>query len=299
MADSNAWLIEHSNNVFSQGGEDGVIQKILERLPEKDGWCVEFGALDGQHLSNSRNLIDNYDYSAVLIEASTKHYAALERTYRNHASVTTLNRFVGFEKEDNLDVILANTAIPNDFDLLSIDIDGNDYHVWKAFSQYRPKIVVIEFNPTIPVHIHYIQDADPSVSKGNSLKAIVALGKEKGYAAVCVVNANVIFVQAEYFALFDIKDNSPEALWVDQKNITYLFVTYDGEVILEGPQTLKWHRIPLSTRRMQHLPGYLREFPGNYSPLQRMLFALILLVKNPNEFMKQFKKRIKALQIFQ
>lgn len=292
MTANNAWLIEHSSDVFSQGGEDGVIQKILERLPATDSWCVEFGALDGRHLSNSRNLIENFGYSAVLIEASGKHYRALEKTYADQPNVTTFNRFVGFQSNDNLDVILGDTAIPTDFDVLSIDIDGNDYHAWKACQRYQPKVVVIEFNPTIPVHINYQQEADPNLSKGSSLKAIIELGKEKGYEPVCVVNANAIFVREEYFSLFDIEDNSAEALWVDQKNVTYLFVTYDGEVVLEGPQTLKWHRIPLSIRKVQHLPKYLRDFPGNYSPLQKVLFALFLLVKNPGEFAKQFRRKI-------
>ena len=58
---------EHATNVHSQNGEDGVIAEILDRLPELDRWCVEFGAWDGVHLSNTRHLIESRDFGAVLI----------------------------------------------------------------------------------------------------------------------------------------------------------------------------------------------------------------------------------------
>jgi len=60
---------EHATNVHSGTGEDGVIGEILDRLPETDRWCVEFGAWDGLNLSNTRHLIESRGYAAVLIEA--------------------------------------------------------------------------------------------------------------------------------------------------------------------------------------------------------------------------------------
>ncbi len=65
-----AWLLNHRSNVHSQAGEDGIIEKILELLPVRDHWCVEFGAWDGVFLSNTRRLIEHAGYSAVLIEGS-------------------------------------------------------------------------------------------------------------------------------------------------------------------------------------------------------------------------------------
>lgn len=292
MSKNNTWLYEHKRNVFSQGGEDGVIEKILELLPQKDNWCVEFGALDGRDMSNTCHLIENAQYRAVLIEAVEKHYQKLESAHGKNTNVLTFNRFVGFGPEDNLDSILRETPIPTQFDLLSIDIDGNDYHVWQACTQYQPKVVVIEFNPTIPEAIDYVQAADPEVSKGSSLRSIVALGKQKGYELVCVVNVNAIFVRAEYFPLFEITDNSISQLWLDQSNVTHLFVTYDGEICLVGNKTLKWHRIPIDPGRIQQLPRFLRRFPGNYTPVQQLLFGLFLLVKNPREFGRQFRRKV-------
>ena len=65
------WLLDYSSDTYSQGGEDGIIAKILSLLPETDGWCVEFGAWDGIHLSNVRKLILEKRYRAVLIEGDS------------------------------------------------------------------------------------------------------------------------------------------------------------------------------------------------------------------------------------
>lgn len=59
MSRSPTWLLEHKKDVYSQTGEDGIIETILSTIGDRDGWCVEFGAWDGQYLSNTRNLIEN------------------------------------------------------------------------------------------------------------------------------------------------------------------------------------------------------------------------------------------------
>jgi hypothetical protein len=143
-------LARFEENVTSQCGEDGVIRRALEIVGDRNRWCVEFGAGDGTRMSNTFALIDRDDYSAVLIESDPARFDALERTYTGRPDVTALHRLVGFEGPDRLDRILAPTSVPVDFDVLSIDIDGNDYHVWEALEHYRPKLVVIEFNPRSP-----------------------------------------------------------------------------------------------------------------------------------------------------
>jgi phospholipid N-methyltransferase len=120
------WLMDFSQNAYSQAGEDGIIIKILEILPENDRWCVEFGAADGIFYSNTRNLIINEGYSAILIEADKGLFKKLQKNYLGNPNVITINQFVGWSDKDNLDQILSSTPIPEDFDLLSIDIDGRE-----------------------------------------------------------------------------------------------------------------------------------------------------------------------------
>jgi len=267
-------LFEHKRDVYSQTGEDGIIEKILETLPENDEWCVEFGAWDGQYLTNTRYLIEEKEYSAILIEADKKKFLDLQKNYSNSSCVTTINQFVGFTKEDNLDRILEGTEIPLGFDLLSIDIDGNDFHVWKATARYKPKVVVIEFNPTIPTPISFVQPADSSINHGASLLSLVELGKEIGYELVSVLPFNAFFVRKEFFERFQVEDNSPEELRLDSKAVTYFFSGYDGTIFLKGNCKLPWHNIEFDKSKIQQLPSYLRAYPGNYSRLQKLTLKI-------------------------
>lgn len=292
---TNDWLLEYRRDKYSQSGEDGIIEKILEMLPNNDLWCVEFGAWDGVHLTNSRNLIEERDYSGVLIEGNPKRYVQLEQNYaehnrRNANKVIAIQGFVGFDDDDNLDRILADTPIPRDFDLLSIDIDGNDYHVWKRLRDFQPKVVVIEFNPTIPNGVEFVQHADSSVCHGSSLHSVVGMAREKGYELVCVLHLNAFFVKAEYFPLFHIACNSPEMLRTDLSSVTYLFTGYDGTVLLRGRCELPWHNVGLKESKVQAIPGFMRRFPGDYSYLQALAFSFFLLLHNPRRFRRNVEE---------
>ncbi len=293
MSKASTWLLEHRQDVYSQTGEDGVIEKILELLPVHDKWCVEFGAWDGLFLTNTRNLIESKQYSAVLIEADARKFQDLQNNYRHRDDVMTINRFVGFSETDNLDQILSDTPIAEDFDLLSIDIDGNDYHVWQAMKRYKPKVVVIEFNPTIPTDVRFVQPPDPSVSQGSSLSSLVDLATSKGYELVSVLPFNAFFVRREYYERFQIESNSPHVLRTDSSFVTHLFSGYDGTVFLAGNCRLPWHRMPLKASKVQHLPRYLRTFPSNYNALQRVAFGLRRLVADPGKVTKELVSGIR------
>ncbi len=287
-----SWLLEFKNDVYSQAGEDGVVGKILEVLPSNDKWCVEFGAWDGVFASNSRNLIQGAGYAAVLIEPDGKKFKELRANYANNDKVIPVNAFVGFNKHDGLDALLAEHAIPRDFDFLSIDVDGNDYHIWKAVQKFRPKVICVEFNPTIPTAVDFVQPADPKISQGASLSALVALGKEKGYELVSVVSHNAFLVAEEYFPLFEIEDNRPETLRKDLDVITYLFSGYDGTVFLSGYKGLPWHMLPIKERSIQVLPRFLRKHPGRYSLLAKISYAPILGFSSPKLLMRQLRARL-------
>jgi hypothetical protein len=225
-------------------------------------------------------LIESKGYSAILIEADKKKFRDLQRNYSQHSNVITLNRLVGFREDDHLDQILSSTPIPYPFDLLSIDIDGNEFHVWKSISKYRPKVVVIEFNPTIPTHIRFVQPADLSLSQGTSLLSLVELGKEKGYELVSVLHFNAFFVREEYYPLFRMESNAPEVLRTILDDITYLFSGYDGRIFLQGSRRLPWHEMELKESRIQHLPRFLQKYPDNYSKVRKRLFKLYRAVTN-------------------
>ncbi len=293
------WLFDYKKNVFSQTGEDGIIEKILEILPEKDLWCVEFGAWDGIMNSNTRNLIVNFGYSAVLIEGGKEKFEELKKNYSSYSNVITLNEFVGFSDEDNLDKILSNTPIPKNFDFLCIDIDGNDYHVWNSLKIYQPKIVCIEFNPTIPNEVEFIQNADFQINQGSSLLSITYLAKSKGYELISVIDFNAFYVDKKYFQLFEISDNSIQTLRKNLSFITYFFTGYDGTIFLSGSQRFFNHGgIKINSSRMQYLPKILRKYSGNYNLFEKILFATWILYKDYKTFDQLFKKFLKKERFY-
>lgn len=271
MVKKNTWLNEFARNVTSQYGENGIIEKVLEIIGRNDKWCVEFGCWDGKHCSNSYDLIDSKGYSAVLIEGDSRRFGDLLKTYEGNEKVIPKNAFIGFNKEDNLDSILKNTEIPIDFDFLSIDIDGNDYHVWEAVQDYKPKVVVIEFNPTIPSNVEFVQPRDMSVSQGSSLLSMIKLAGKKGYELIACTTNNAFFVDLKYFNLFGITDNSPIALRMDESKITHIFCGYDGTVFIRGCGIAPWQSILLKESKMQILPKWARKRFGDRNIIRRKL----------------------------
>lgn len=267
----NSWLNEFAGNVTSQFGEDGIIEKVLEVINDSDKWCVEFGSWDGKKCSNTFNLISEKDYSAVLIEADCRRFRDLLKTFEGNEKVITINTLVGFGEDNCLDAILKATEIPVDFDLLSIDIDGNDYHIWETVQLYKPKIVVVEFNPTIPDTVEFVQARDMQVTQGSSLLSISKLAKSKGYELVATTRANAIFVDSKHFDLFGITDNSVEAIRTDRSLITQIFSGYDGTVFIRGCGQLPWQGISYSESRVQQLPKWARKRASDRNILRRKL----------------------------
>lgn len=268
---SNTWLNECASKVTSQHGEEGIIAKVLEVIGQTDKWCVEFGSWDGKTCSNTYSLITEKGYSAVLIESSAERFGKLESNFKDNDRVICLNKLVGFLPEDNLDTILGQTDIPADFDVLSIDIDGNDYHVWETTRQYKPKMVLIEYNPTIPSTVEFVQARDLSVTQGSSILSITRLAKAKGYELVAATRNNAIYVDSKYFELFGIEDNSVSAIRTDESVITHLFCGYDGTVFIKGFGKSPWHGIRYKLSRMQLLPKWARKRASDKNPVRRIL----------------------------
>jgi hypothetical protein len=257
-------LANFAHNVTSQNGEDGIIEKILELIGIHNQWAAEIGAWDGTYLSNSWNLTNRKGWHAVLVEGDEKRCAKLRETYAHLPAVTACHAFVGFNAEaDNaIDNILAKTAIPEDFDVLSIDIDGNDYHVWESMTRYRPRIVIIEYNPTVPNDVAFVQDPDDRLNQGCSLLALIRLGREKGYELASVTSCNGIFVRADAFAALGIADNDIDALRCDDG--PRIMFGYDGTVFTASLENLPWTSIRLEHEDMQVLPKALRRY--QYDP---------------------------------
>ena len=191
MEQEPASLLGYRKNVYSQNGEDGVVGELVKRFELKTGWFCEFGAWDGQHGSNTFNLLRN-GWRGVMIEGRPRRYRKLARTAAKYPDrLITRCAYVTSEPgPESLDGLLSDTPIPTDFELLSIDIDGPDWHVWNSLTTYTPKIVIIEINSSYLPGVSAVHGE----SQGSSFSATVELGRRKGYQAVCHTG-NLFFVR--------------------------------------------------------------------------------------------------------
>ena len=192
--------------VYSQWGEDGLIQHLAAQVPIARRVFVEFGVEDYAE-ANTRFLLVNDGWSGLVMDASEEN---IRRIRRNPISWQhNLKSQQAFVTRENIDRLLADQGLAGDIGLLSIDIDGNDYWVWEAITAVTPAIVVVEYNarfgPDRAVSVPY--DAGFERAKahhsmiyyGASLRALWLLGKRKGYALVgCnAAGNNAFFVRRD------------------------------------------------------------------------------------------------------
>lgn len=213
-------LADFEFKVYSQWGEDGVLQYLIDQIPNPIGKFVEFGVEDYME-ANTRFLLSNNNWAGLVIDGSASNIEQIRSSpiyWRR--GLTAVQAFVTAE---NIDQLLAEHGFSGEIDVLSIDIDGNDYWVWKAISTCSPRIVVIEYNwrfgahraVTIPYDPAFVRSqAHPScVYFGASLAALGRLGLSKGYALVGVGSAglNAFFVRRD--VLGQLPELSPEVAY--------------------------------------------------------------------------------------
>ena len=221
------FLKDYSYNVYSQNGEDGIIEELIKKLSidnQLKKWCVEFGAWDGIHLSNTFNLIIK-GWNSVYIEGDKNRFQDLLNTAKKHPKIIPLNNFISIEKNDenNLDNLLQKTNLPKDFEILSIDIDSYDLEVWDSLVFYKPKVVIIEINSSYPPGIIKWHSGANKNTNGNSFSATLNVAKNKGYGLVCHTG-NMIFIRNELL----------ESLDIESKYLKYPELLYDEKwLILE------------------------------------------------------------------
>ncbi len=248
------YLLDYLDDDTSQTGENGVIRHIFEIMGTKNTWCVEFGAWDGRRYSNTYELVAQGGWHGVLIEGKQSRFDALVENYKGNERAHLFNQMIGFDSQsDSIDFVLGQTGIPGDFDLMIVDIDGNDWHVWKSMQAYKPRLVVIELNPTIPNDVLYIQERNAEQQRGCSLRALIALGRLKGYELVCATSLNAFFVVAEEYEKFDIADNSIDAMYTPIMD-GRIFHGYDSSIHVVGMPMMMWDWRGLGQAWEQDMP---------------------------------------------
>ena len=189
--DGAAALHAREFRVFSQFGEDGIIRHLVERVAIPRPLFVEFG-VETYEESNTRFLMIDRNWAGLVIDGSAWNLDYIRRSpeYWLH----NLKAVQAFVTAENIDGLLAEHGVTGEIGLLSIDVDGVDYWIWRAIDAVSPAIVVMEYNhrfgPDDAVTVPYDSSFDRRAAHhsivyfGASLAALVALGRREGYAFV-------------------------------------------------------------------------------------------------------------------
>ncbi len=191
---------------FSQFGEDGIIQEIFRRIGTTNRYFVEFGVESGVE-TNSTYLLYQ-DWQGLWIDGSAENVRAIQGSFAGVIRKGKLNALQSFITAENIESLFQQGNVPESFDLLSIDIDRNDYHVWKAITHYSPRVVIIEYNSIYRPGCNFVVDYDPNAvwdgtsHTSSSLEALYQLGLSKGYKLVAssFAGVNAFFVREDLVA---------------------------------------------------------------------------------------------------
>jgi hypothetical protein len=224
-------LKKFETNIKSQFGEDGIIKEIFNLIGTSNKICVEFGAWDGIHFSNTWTLWHNEGWEALLIEGDSEKYQTLIANTSAFSNVKPYMAYVMPDGPNSLDEIFKKYNYPVNIDLLSIDIDGDDYYIFDGLKNYCPRLIVIEYNPTIPPSVELIQQKGEYF--GASALSILKLAHKKGYKLVHVTETNLFLVNNEDFDKLGKKEKPLADLFLN-KHMASIVSSYDGKTFLVG-----------------------------------------------------------------
>ena len=218
---------KYGTKIYSQNEEDGVILYILKHVGIKTKKFIEIGIENGSEC-NTTNLLKNFGWSGLQIEGNEKFYQNAKIKIKEilGKKIKNLKLLNVFVTKKNINQILRKNAFNKEIDLLSIDIDGNDFWIWKAIRYIKPRIVIIEYNsffgPNKSATIKYNpkfkwdhQNKRPYY--GASLKALEKLGKKKKYSLVGVDKngVNAFFIRNDLARKINLKSKKVKDIYLN------------------------------------------------------------------------------------
>jgi hypothetical protein len=223
-------LREAEFKVFSQFGDDGIIQYLIHSLAPLPDSFVEFG-VENYRESNTRFLLLNNNWRGLVFDGNQECIDQIQHDeiYWRH----TLTARHAWITRDNINDLIRDSGFTGEIGLLSIDIDGNDYWVWEKLDAVDPAITIVEYNsifgPDLAVTILY----DPKFDRhkahysgqfwGASLSALNLLAKRKGYSLVGCNSAgnNAYFIRNDKIGnlrALEPKETFVDARWRDSRD---------------------------------------------------------------------------------
>lgn len=240
--------------VFSQWGEDGIIDYLISNLDIENKTFIEFG-VENYSEANTKFLLLNRNWSGFVIDSSYENVQNIKKNelYWKY-SLTAKSEFI---TKENVNSALGESNFDKNLGLLSIDVDGNDYWIWEQIKDIDPSIVVIEYNSRFGKEKSYVVPYEKNFQRlkkhysgiyyGASLKALIKLAIKKGYSFITCNSAgnNAFFVKKDL--LNDkVKENNLEKGFVINKfresrtkegNLAYLSKIEEQKIIFSLPLT--------------------------------------------------------------
>jgi hypothetical protein len=180
--------------VYSQVDEDGILLYIFSLIGTRTKRCIEL-AFGSPYGANTTNLLCNWGWTGLLIEGDESQARDAKEYFRLHPDTWYFPPAVvhAWVTKENINAIVDEHNFTGEIDLLSLDVDGNDWWFWKELDVVRPRVVIVEYNNlwnseravTVPYREDFVYDAgSPTLHLGASLLAFVKLAREKGYRLV-------------------------------------------------------------------------------------------------------------------
>jgi len=196
-------LIPFGYSLYSQNEEDGMIREIFNRIGTANKTFIEFGVGDG--LQNNTLALLFEGWKGLWIEANDISSQQITENFRGTIERGNLKFIKSFVTKENIDALISSAGFPEDVDLLSVDIDGNDFHILKAISCVKPRVLALEYNAKFPPPILYCMNYNGQHEWihddcwGASLKFFEVELSKMGYCLVgcCLSGVNAFFVKKE------------------------------------------------------------------------------------------------------
>lgn len=228
--------------ITSQFGEDGIIEEIFKNIGFASKVFLEFGGQNGP-LSNTEYMMIKYNVKGIFIEADHESCCKLAK-YMSKYDAKIIESFVDGEGNNTLENILQKNNIAFDIDMVSIDIDGNDYWILNSLDKLKPRLIICEYNSTIPSHIDIYQPYKHGEwwSFGSSIKSITRIAEQKGYTLVATTLVNAFFVRNDLIDKLDNFNLEYECIATSNRSsLANIIIDMRGNYLIVSSQPEKYY----------------------------------------------------------
>ena len=279
---------------FAQFDEDKFIFDLFNKKNVSEGTFIEFGAWDGVYFSNCKLLIDN-NWSGIFVEGDKLRYKECEKNYLNNHKIKVVNKFIN--ENYTLDDLVNDNEIKK-IDVLSIDIDGKDLTELKRLKLLKPKVIIIEYNSSIPLDV---ECEDTLGGNGSSYLSIKNFLIQKNYQLIHFTYCNLIFIDKE-FNQSEYKEIKNHHIIKKLNPLRFGFNNSGEMFFIENKKVVKKELFKFPTMKsfviFQPVPKFIRnltdENAKGYKFIKIIYSNFVLLILRPNLFLKRiFSKIIK------